>query len=122
MVHIGNHLKMTLPNHLRARAQEFYRVILGCKTLPSPRPDLDLYEFAGDFVLGLFFAPEAETLPEADYMKATWMELKVERTEELKARLVAFGVRPIDYPDATRFYFQAPGGQVYRLAPMDGGL
>ena len=50
------------------------------------------------------------------------MELKVERPEELKVKLVAFGVRPIDYPDPTRFYFQAPGGQVYRLAPIDGGL
>jgi hypothetical protein len=122
MVHIGNHLKMTLPRLLRGRAREFYEGLLGCKILSSPRPDLDLYEFAGGFVLGLFFVPEAEVLSEADHAKAAWMELKTERPEEIKARLVAFGVRPIEYPDTTRFYFQAPGGQVFRLVPMDGGL
>jgi hypothetical protein len=36
----------------------------------------------------------------------------------------ARGVRvtPVDYPDPTRFFFAAPGGQVFRLAPLDGGL
>jgi len=122
MVHIGNHLKMTLPDHLRPRAREFYGALLGCKPIPSPRPDLELYEFAGGFVLGLFFASEGETLSDADYLKATWMEMKVDKPEEMKARLVAFGVREIDYTDKTRFYFQAPGGQVFRLAPLDGGI
>jgi hypothetical protein len=31
-------------------------------------------------------------------------------------------VTPVDFPDPTRFFFAAPGGQVFRLAPIDGGL
>jgi hypothetical protein len=122
MVHIGNHMKMTLPRHLRARSREFYASLLGCKVLESPLPDLDLYEFAGGFVLGLFFSGDRDVLAEADHLKGTWLEIKVDDPAAWNARLRAFGVQPVDYPDPTRFYFQAPGGQVYRLAPMDGGL
>jgi hypothetical protein len=32
------------------------------------------------------------------------------------------GVKEVEYPDKSRFYFQAPGGQVFRLAPEDGGI
>jgi glyoxalase superfamily protein len=123
MVHLGNHLKMDVPREQRGRAREFYAGVLGCKVLDSPRPDLDLYEFAEGVVLGLFFVDAAAALSEADQRKATWLEIKVDDPAAWKARLQAFGVQDVvDYPDPTRFYFQAPGGQVFRLAPMDGGL
>jgi len=123
MVRLGNHLKMDVPRELRGRAREFYVGLLGCKALDSPRPDLDLYEFADEVVLGLFFVDAAAALSEADQRKATWLEIKVDDPAAWKAGLQAFGVKEVrDYPDPTRFYFQAPGGQVFRLAPMDGGL
>jgi hypothetical protein len=121
-VRVGNHLKMTVPERLRSQAREFYATVLGCRPLDSPRPDLDLYEFSGGFVLGLFFTSDAETLSEAEHLKATWMELKVEDPAALKTQLLAFGVREVEYPDPTRFFFQAPGGQVFRVAPLDGEL
>lgn len=122
MVQIGNHLKMTVPQNLRSRTREFYGSVLGCRQLDSPRDDLDLYEFAGGFVLGLFFTPEAEAPSETDYLKGLWLELKVADPETLKARLLAFGVKEVEFPDPTRFFFQAPGGQVFRVAPLDGGI
>ena len=122
VAHIGNHMKMTLTRDLRGHARDFYAGVLECKTLDSPLPDLDLYEFEGNFVLGLFFADPPEILSEDDYTKATWLEIKVADPAKWKARLQAFGVREVAYPDPTRFYFQAPGGQVFRLAPLDGGL
>jgi catechol 2,3-dioxygenase-like lactoylglutathione lyase family enzyme len=122
MVHLGNHMKMTLPVHLRDRSRRFYAELLGLRVLDSPRPDLDLYEFANAVVLGLFFVPPADALPERAQLKAVWLEIKVDDTAAWKARLEAFGVTLVEWPDPTRFYFQAPGGQVFRLAPMDGGL
>ncbi len=122
MTQIGNHLKMVAAQGLRDRCRAFYQDLLGCRPLESPRPDLDLYEFEGSFVLGIFFVKPEEALPEADYLKATWLELKVLDPETVKARLLAFGVKPVDFPDPTRFFFQAPGGQVFRLAPLEGGL
>jgi len=44
---IGNHLKMTLAFGLRTESRAFYRDILACRALPSPRPELDLWEFEG---------------------------------------------------------------------------
>ena len=42
--------------------------------------------------------------------------------KQVKRRLVNFGVKEVEYPDPARFYFQAPGGQTFRLAPEDGGI
>lgn len=55
-------------------------------------------------------------------MKAAWLEIKAKDVEAMKRRLVEFGVKEVDYPDKTRFFFQAPSGQVFRLAPVDGGI
>lgn len=120
---IGNHLKMHLPHNVRARAERFYTEILGCRKLKdAPYPNLDLYEFQGGFVLGLFFCDEKDTLSETEHIKATWMEIKTDSPEALKQRLIDFGVREVEFEDKSRFYFQAPGGQVFRVAPMEGGL
>ncbi len=126
MVAFGNHLKMNVSSALRARTRDFYGTLLGLKTIPSPAENLDLYEFAGGFVLGLFFSDEsAGLLPEQDYQKATWLELKVDQLAHWKERLLSFGVTEIEYDDPSRiaepyprFFFQAPGGQVFRLAPL----
>jgi len=122
MAQIGNHLKMNLPASLRERARTFYGEILGCKRLESPAPVLDLFEFEGGFVLGLFFGDDAQVLPEPEYLKATWLELKTADVDGLRRKLEAFGVHEVPYPDNNRFFFQAPGGQVFRLAPLDGGI
>ncbi len=126
MITIGNHLKMTVPGALKARTREFYGGLLGLKSIPSPAENLDLYEFPGGFVLGLFFSDDrAELLSDQDYLKATWLELKVDDLAQWKERLQRFGVTEIKYDDPSRFaepyprfFFQAPGGQVFRLAPL----
>jgi hypothetical protein len=126
MVTIGNHLKMTVASGLKAKTREFYGALLGLKSIPSPVENLDLYEFPGGFVLGLFFSDDrAELLTEPDYLKATWLELKVDDLMQWKARLQSFGMTEIQYDDPSRFaepyprfFFQAPGGQVFRLAPL----
>ena len=123
MVHLGNHLKMMLHRSLRGQAREFYHGLLECKVLESPMPDLDLYEFADGVVLGLFIVDDpGAVLSETDHLKAAWLEIKVDDPAAWKARLEAFGVRKVAFPDPSRFFFHAPGGQVFRLAPIDGGL
>ena len=122
MVHLGNHVKMTVAAPVRARTREFYAGLLGCQVLESPREDLDLYEFADGVVVGLFFVDAAEAPSDAECLKGTWLEIKVDDPAAWKARLQGFGVREVEFPDPTRFFFHAPGGQVFRLAPLDGGL
>jgi len=59
---------------------------------------------------------------EEDHLKAAWLEINTRDVQEVKRRLVEFGVKEVEYPDKSRFYFQAPGGQVFRLAPDEGGI
>jgi hypothetical protein len=119
---VGNHVKINAAPALRERLREFYAGLLGCRPIAAPSPDFDLFEFSGGFVVGLFYGDPAAVLSEQDQLKATWLELKTEDPAGLKARLLEFGIRPVDYPDPARFYFQDPGGQVWRLAPLDGGI
>ena len=122
MASIGNHIKLDISRRLKDQVWTFYLGVLGCKSLPSPDPNLDLFEFDNGFVVGVFYRNEGDVLPEQDHFKAAWLEIKVTTPEEVKQRLLDIGVKQIDYEDKSRFYFQAPGGQVFRLAPMDGGI
>ena len=122
MIAIGNHIKTNVRRGLADQVRQFYREILGCKSLPSPAPNLDLYEFANSFVLGVFFCDDADVLTDEQCLNAAWLEIKTASPQEIKGRLLRIGVKKVDYPDKSRFYFQAPGGQVFRLAPEDGGI
>ena len=121
MIQMGNHMKLNIPAGLRERSREFYGKLCGCKPLPSPIPIMDLWEFEGGFVAGLFFYDDSNVLPDAELLKAAWLEIKTDDDEGMKSRLLAFGVKEVEHGDKSRMYFQAPGGQVFRLAPMDGG-
>ena len=122
MTRIGNHIKLNVHKSLRDRVRSFYLEVLRCTSMPAPAPNLDLFCFANDFVLGVFFCEEADVLSEKDHLKAAWLEIKTKDVEDTKRRLIEFGVTEVDYLDKSRFFFQAPGGQVFRLAPEDGGI
>jgi catechol 2,3-dioxygenase-like lactoylglutathione lyase family enzyme len=121
-VFVGNHAKVNAPAAQRDQLREFYTGVLGCRMIEAPSPDFDLFEFSGDFVWGVFYGDEHSVLAATEHAKATWLELKTSNPVALKNRLKEFGVTPIDYPDPDRFYFQAPDGQVWRIAAVDGGI
>jgi catechol 2,3-dioxygenase-like lactoylglutathione lyase family enzyme len=123
MTRLGNHLKMHLAHTERERARRFYVDVLGCRMLNAPPyPDVDLYEFDDGTIVGLFFKEDSEVLSVEDSEKATWLEIKTSDPGQLQKKLVEFEAERVDFPDPSRFYFRAPGGQVFRVAPLDGGL
>jgi hypothetical protein len=122
MTSIGNHMRFHVHKNLRERVRSFYFDALQCTTIPSPAPDLELFLFSNNFVLGVFFCEQIDVLSETDLLEAAWLENKTKEVQEVKRRLVEFGVREVEYADKSRFYFQAPGGQVFRLALEGGGI
>ena len=122
MTAIGNHIKTNVHKSLRERVRTLYLDILQCKPMTAPIPDLDLFVFDNDVVFGVFYFEDEHLLTEAQHLNAAWLEIKAKDVVELKRRLLDFGVKEVEYPDKTRFFFQAPGGQVFRLAPEDGGI
>gem|GEM_PF-742590 len=122
MVTIANHLKMTVTSALRVSTREFYGGVLRLKSIPSPAENLDLYEFPG----GLCFFPttrlncwRSRIISRLRGWNSSW----VDDLAQWKEPLQRFGVTEIKYDDPSRFaepyacfFFQAPGGQVFRLA------
>jgi len=122
MTTIGNHVRINAHRDMRDRVRTFYLHVLECKPMPAPLPDLDLFVFGNHFVLGVFYFEGTNLLTETQQLDAAWLEIKVADVAKTKEKLVSFGVKEVDYVDKTRFYFQAPGGQVFRLAPEDGDI
>lgn len=114
MAHVsaGNHSKIIARHADQPQIRAFYQGVLGCELTKQSR-DVDYIRFAGGFFMAVLYqdsAPPAEQLAQA-----IWLELRTDEPAELRQRILAFGVRPIELPEAEHLYFQAPGGQVFRL-------
>jgi hypothetical protein len=64
------------------------------------------------------FADESEFLRSG---KSIYLELKSDNVEEMREKIVDFGVKVLEVPDP-HLYFQAPGGQVFRLVGINEDL
>jgi catechol 2,3-dioxygenase-like lactoylglutathione lyase family enzyme len=119
-VTIGNHVAVVMPTNSREKIREFYCDVLGCEiTRESDQKD-DL-QLGDDFHFGILYGDFAEEIEFLGSGKAIYLELKSNNVEELRQRIVEFGVTVLDVPDP-HLYFQAPGGQVFRLVGVDEDL
>jgi catechol 2,3-dioxygenase-like lactoylglutathione lyase family enzyme len=114
-VSFGNNMKMSALASDRDRIQKFYRDVLGCEV--TARQDVDFIRFKNDFYIGVVY--EKVPLRDADLLKAVWLEVRTARPQEMKKKILDFGIKELEHWDKERFYFQAPGGQVFRLAGDD---
>lgn len=113
----GNHTAVHAARSEQDRIRKFYGDVLGCKvrvkTDEVDRFELDDFHFV--------FVWQNAALDANDFLKAIWLELKTDNTEEMQQKILAFGVKKLDVPDP-HLYFQAPGGQVFRLVGIDEDL
>lgn len=125
-VTIGNHAAVRVARSERDRIRAFYRDILGC-TLVRAFDDKDDFRMGTDFYIAFLYASgrgvevdrgvsyaSDDVLTDDDFLKAMFLELKADDVEGMRRRIVDFGVRVLPVPDP-HLYFQAPGGQVFRL-------
>ena len=119
MVHVtfGNHAAAVVSLTEQDAVRRFYRDILGCALTRSAN-DKDDFVLGGDFYLAVVYADEALTLGKEDFLKATYLELRADNVAEMRQRIVDFGVKVIEIDDP-HLYFQAPGGQAFRLVGTD---
>ncbi len=73
------------------------------------------------FYIAFLYEDDGVALDEREFLKAVYLELKAGNVEEMRQKIVAFGVKVLDVPDP-HLYFQAPGGQVFRLAGINEDL
>jgi len=114
---LGNHSALFTARSEQDRIRKFYCDVLGCKvrvkTDEVDRLQLDDFHFC--------FVWQGSALDESNFLKAIYLELKTDDTEEMRQKILAFGVKKIDVPDP-HLYFQAPGGQVFKLVGMNKDL
>ena len=116
----GNHSAVVLPLAERARVREFYRDVLGCE-VTRESDDKDDFRMGGSFYIAVLYENEGVALDESDFVKATYLELKADNVEEMRKKIIASGVKVLDMQDS-HLYFQAPGGQVWRLVGVNEDL
>jgi hypothetical protein len=74
-----------------------------------------------NFYIAFLYENEGVALDECGFSKAIYLELKADNVEEMRKKIVAFGVKVLEVPDP-HLYFQAPGGQVLRLVGINEDL
>ena len=116
----GNHSAVRVPRAEKGRIREFYRDILGCEIMREG-DQKDDFRMGGNFYIAFLYENEGVALDESGFSKAVYLELKADNVEEMRQKIVAFGVRVLEVPDP-HLYFQAPGGQVLRLVGIDEDL
>ena len=112
-VTFGNHSAVVLPRAEQVRVRRFYRDVLGCE-VTREADDKDDFRLGDNFYIAVLYEDEGVALDEGSFLKATYLELKADNIEEIRQEIVAFGVKVLDVQDP-HLYFQAPGGQVFRL-------
>jgi hypothetical protein len=113
---IGNHAKFTARPADRERVRRFYQDVLGCAIMKCSN-EIDFFRLGDgsgdDFFIAAIY--EDRVLSADEQVKAIWLELRAQNPAALSAKIRAFGVTELDTWEKDRLYFQAPGGQVFRV-------
>ena len=117
---LGDHSAIVLPRTEQDRIRKFYRDILGCEIIRET-DQKDDFRMGDNFYIGVLYEDEGVALDESSFSKAIYLELKADNVEEMRQNIVAFGVRVLEMQDP-HLYFQAPGGQVFRLVGTNEDL
>ena len=116
---LGNHCSVIVPQQDRDSIRKFYCGVLG-GVITKEENERDFLRLGENFIGFLYgdVADESEFLRTA---RAMWLEIKSDNVEELTRKILDFGVRKLDVPDP-HLYFQAPGGQCWRLVGINEDL
>jgi hypothetical protein len=116
----GNHSSVIVPRQDRDSIRKFYCDVLGGK-ITKAENERDFLRLGENFYIGFLYGDvpdESEFLRTA---RSVWLEIKSDNVEEMRQKILDFGVRKLDIPDP-HLYFQAPGGQVLRPVGINEDL
>ncbi len=115
MAAIGLNHKVHVAKGLRSETRALYEGALGASR-KSPSPEIEVFTFGDGANLGVFYVEPGEALTPLEMKRALWLEIEVDDPAAVSRALGALGIRPFEYTDKEHEYFQAPGGQAFRLA------
>lgn len=130
----SNHSALRVEADSRNDIRHFFIEVLG-GTLMRSFPDKDDIRLGDDFYIAFLYAAgnakgadkganyaADAPLSRQDFLKAIFLELRTGDVETMRRKIVASpGVTVLEVPDP-HLYFQAPGGQVFRLVGIGEDL
>jgi hypothetical protein len=91
---------------------EFFTDILEADVIPVPGTSMLAFRLQDNSSYSVEFTDDA--LDEQQTRRGAWLEVKTDDPERLKKRVLDAGLSRVEYVTG-RFYFQAPGGQVWGI-------
>jgi catechol 2,3-dioxygenase-like lactoylglutathione lyase family enzyme len=118
----GNHAAVVVPRKHQDSIRHFYCDVLGF-TPTRQSADKDDLQLGDDnsFHLAILYGDVADDAERLRSGRSIYLELKADDVETTRQKIVDAGVTVIEMPDP-HLYFQAPGGQVFRLVGIDEDL
>lgn len=119
---VGNHAAVVVPRQDRDKIRTFYCDVLGFRPTreTDDKDDLQLGE-DDSFYLSVVYGDVAD---ESEFLRSgrsIYLELQSDDVETMRQKIIDAGVTVVDTPDP-HLYFQAPGGQVFRLVGINEDL
>jgi len=111
-VSFGGHSKFSALLSDRDRIRKFYCDVLGCK-ITKQSDQVDYFRMGEDFFIAAVYSDTV--LSDSDLLKSIWLEIRAKNADDTKRKILAFGAKKVESWDKAHLYFQAPGGQVFRL-------
>ncbi|HMF20665.1 MAG TPA: hypothetical protein VKG24_00865 [Pseudolabrys sp.] len=111
MTRIGPNHYLSVARTLQNQTRAVYGDVLGA-SVKTLREDFDVFTFADNSQIGVFYVDPNLALTPAQHMSAMWLEFRVDNETAIGAGLQKLGLRPFDHFNTEPRYFQAPGGQV----------
>ena len=116
----GNHSSVIVPQQARDSIRKFYCDVLG-GTITKAEDERDFLRLGDDFYIGFLYGDVPDESQFLRTARSVWLEIKSDNVEEMRRKILDFGVRKLEVPDP-HLYFQAPGGQCFRLVGIDEDL
>ena len=113
-VAFSNHSAVIVPRQDRDNIRKFYCDVIGGE-ITKAEPDRDFLCLDQWFYIVFLYG---EVPDESEFLRTArsiWLEIESDNVESMRKTILESGLtRVIDMPDS-HFYFQAPGGQCFKL-------
>ena len=117
----GNHSSVIVPRQDRDDIRKFYCAVLGGK-ITKAEDERDFLRLGEDFYIVFLYGDVADASEFLRTARSAWLEIKSDDVEEMRRKILDSGVvRKLEVPDP-HLYFQAPGGQCWRLVGINEDL
>ncbi len=110
MVSMSNRVHIFARPESREDLVDYFTNILECTVLPAP---LLVFAFPGGGSFSVEFTEDSLDVGQA--RRGAWFELRTDDPDGLKKKVEQAGLPRVEYAGNNFYYFQAPGGQVWRI-------